>query len=177
MDPNQVAMPCGLRAKYYFHDSYAIISPEGNAIEISTESITWPVDLSNKFIAKNPQTQWLDVTSPRFINWFRTSPDSSFTKTFGLIQQSLHPGTYALRIDNRWDQAIHKGEKSFLLLKTNWFGGDNKILGGCYISVGVLSLLLLILSVVRKYQRPNGVLYHKINKIILYSESKLALNN
>lgn len=87
------------------------------------------------------------------------------------------PGEYTLQIYNLWNNEIYQGEKHLFLLKLNWLGGKNLTLGIFYLIIGSLSMVLSILAIIRKYQRPNGILYYKINKVILYSESKLALNN
>lgn len=106
----------------------------------------------------------------------KIAPSNDFTKSYGTIDTTLRPGMYSITIENLWDSTSFSGQKYFQLIKTTPFGGENKFMGFCYLIIGIFSLILSILSVVRKYQRPNGILYHKINKIILYSESKLALN-
>lgn len=61
-----VANPCGLIAKYYFSDSYALTETGTNtAIPINEKGIAHNVDIDYKF--KKPDDaddiQWLDVTN------------------------------------------------------------------------------------------------------------------
>ena len=78
LDPNAVAIPCGLIAKSVFTDSYTLTTSTTpvKQIDINSDNIAWKSDVSYKF--KNSPcpsgqtgdcwqaTQWLNMTNCKF---------------------------------------------------------------------------------------------------------------
>ena len=81
-----------------------------------------------------------------------------------MINTQLEVGNYKVMIDSKWDTKKFEGEKHIILLQTNALGGKNYFLGYMYIAVGVLSLICAIIFIIRKIQRPKGLLKDALNK-------------
>lgn len=45
LNPFDVANPCGMIAYTVFNDSFALFSPQGNTVPISSSGIAWPSDI------------------------------------------------------------------------------------------------------------------------------------
>lgn len=43
-DGNDVAMPCGLKAKYFFDDIFELYDSDGESILINEDNISWDYD-------------------------------------------------------------------------------------------------------------------------------------
>jgi len=50
LNPNDVANPCGLAAKYFFNDSYELFDKNSKKVEIDETNITFEDDKGSKFI-------------------------------------------------------------------------------------------------------------------------------
>jgi hypothetical protein len=48
-DYNQIANPCGTAAKYYFNDTYMIVSPNAEAVFINETGISFEIDQLYKY--------------------------------------------------------------------------------------------------------------------------------
>jgi len=144
---NAVAYPCGLIAKSMFNDSYSLTDPNGKSIPINEKGIAWEDDRS-LYKDADLSRQWISVENEHFIVWMQTAGLPSFRKRWGRIEQDLKPGKYVLSIMNNYDMRKFEGEKSIILSTTNAFGGKNYILGGFFIGVGGLSMLLCIVFLI-----------------------------
>ena len=74
------------------------------------------------------------------------SINKTITKLYGVVNQTLEPGNYILRIKNMMNYSIFETKKSVRLTKINNEYGSNMVLGGLFIGGGVS---LLIISVLR----------------------------
>ena len=166
LNPADSAFPCGLIARSYFNDTFRIFNQVTNSeVAIGSKGISWPDDLQYNFKNADLSKQWMDVTDERFINWMKISPFTDFKKTWGRIDQALSAGLYRIEIGNRWDSSIFGGEKWVLLTTTNALGSKNYFLAYCYLVIGFLCLLFIIIFVFRKIKRPKGVLEEKLRMI------------
>jgi len=64
LDPEAVAIPCGLIAKSFFTDSYTMAEADGTDVPIDSSDIAWKSDVEFKF--KNQpgdykKVQWTDI--------------------------------------------------------------------------------------------------------------------
>ena len=163
LEPNNVAVPCGLIAKSFFRDSFTLKDENGITINIDEKDIAWEADKKIKFQnlpddIKN-KTQWIDMEDEHFIVWMRPSGLPNFRKLWGRIRKGsgngddgdknvLKKGTYRVSIKNFFDVSKFEGEKLFILSTVNGFGGKNKFLGISYIVVGSISLILSVVFLI-----------------------------
>ena len=148
LDPNDVAVPCGLIAKSFFQDTYELKDENGNDIEIDSTDIAWKADRELKYKNGDKDKQWIDMTDEHFIVWMRPSGLPNFRKLWGRIHQDLEPGEYTLNINNQFDVASFSGQKHFVLSNVNAFGGKNTFLAVSYIVVGVICIILAIVFLI-----------------------------
>jgi len=129
LDPEEVAIPCGLIAKSVFNDTFSLSAFENfqSVITIDDSDIAWKSDVDYKFKNQDREdwdsVQWHDITDQHFIVWMRTAGLPSFRKLYGAIQNGLNADTYYLRIQNNYDVAAFGGSKKFVLSTTNLLGG------------------------------------------------------
>ena len=163
LNPDDVAVPCGLIAKSFFRDSFTLKDENGITINIDEKDIAWEADKKIKF--KNLPTddknkkQWIDMEDEHFIVWMRPSGLPNFRKLWGRIRKGsgngeggdknvLKKGTYKVSIKNFFDVSKFEGEKLFIVSTVNGFGGKNKFLGISYIVVGSISLILSVVFLI-----------------------------
>ena len=148
LDPNDVAVPCGLIAKSYFQDKFTLKDDKNNEIVIDSNDIAWKADRELKYKNGDKDKQWIDMTNEHFIVWMRPSGLPNFRKLWGRIHKDLEPGNYKLIVDNQFDVASFSGQKHFVLSNVNAFGGKNTFLAVSYIVVGVICIILAIVFLI-----------------------------
>lgn len=167
LNPDDVAIPCGMAARSYFNDTYTIQDSQGNTIPVSEKNIAWLDDRAHRFKNIDLNKQWIDMESERFMNWMKVSPFSNVHKVWGRIDTDLPKGQYTINIVSRWNSELFGGEKYWGLTTTNALGSDNSFMGVTYIVIGGLSLLMGVIFLIRKIQRPKGVLSKQIEEVKL----------
>jgi len=121
MTATDPAIPCGLVAKSFFNDTYALHKCTDDAcsdpakITIDESDIAWASDKSYKFknieekLPKDKtwqEIQWLDMTDEHFIVWMRTAGLPKFRKLWGkIIGNVITKGKYKLVINNNYEVA------------------------------------------------------------------------
>jgi hypothetical protein len=154
LESGKIAVPCGLIAKSFFRDTFALYDKDDNRIEINEKDIAWDADINIKFDnSKNMNEQWIDMTNEHFIVWMRPSGLPNFRKLWGRIEKKgsfteLKAGTYKLKIKNFFDVSKFDGEKIFVVSTVNALGGKNRFLGISYIIVGCISLILAVVFLI-----------------------------
>ena len=148
LDPDDVAVPCGLIAKSFFRDTFSLKDDKNNEIEIDSNDIAWKADRELKYKNGDKDKQWIDMTNEHFIVWMRPSGLPNFRKLWGRIHKDLEPGNYKLIVDNQFDVASFSGQKHFVLSNVNAFGGKNTFLAVSYIVVGVICIILAIVFLI-----------------------------
>ena len=148
LDPDDVAVPCGLIAKSFFRDTFSLKDDKNNEIEIDSNDIAWKADRELKYKNGDKDKQWIDMTDEHFIVWMRPSGLPNFRKLWGRIHKDLEPGNYKLIVDNQFDVASFSGQKHFVLSNVNAFGGKNTFLAVSYIVVGVICIILAIVFLI-----------------------------
>ena len=145
LDPNDVAIPCGLMAKTFFNDTYTFFV-NNEKLDVKETDITFEKD--RDLFKKNPslKKQWLDLTNEHFLVWMRPSGLPNPKKLWGRIEQDLESRTIIeVKIKNNYDVGVYKGKKKIILSNATKFGGKNKFLAISYIVVGALSLISAII--------------------------------
>ena len=147
LEPNEIAVPCGLIAKSYFNDNFNLYDSNGNVIEINQNNIAFKADKENHFKnSQDPNKQWINMTDEHFIVWMRPAAFPNFRKLWGRIYQDLKEGEeLILKITNKYDVSGFKGKKYFILSEINKLGQNNILMGGCYIIVGGSSIILALI--------------------------------
>lgn len=141
------AFPCGLIAKSFFNDTFAIKDSTGKTVEIDENNIAWPADLSLKY--KLPESiadrrkMWINTTNEHFVVWMRPAGLPDFRKLWGRVS-SMKKGNYTMVITNNYPTTIFNGSKSFVFSTVNAFGGKNTFLGISYLVVGGICILMAI---------------------------------
>jgi len=162
LNPDDVAVPCGLIAKSFFRDSFTLKDENGITINIDEKDIAWEADKKIKFqnlpTDDKNKKQWIDMEDEHFIVWMRPSGLPNFRKLWGRIRKGsgngdgdnnvLKQGNYTVSIKNFFDVSKFEGEKLFILSTVNGFGGKNKFLGISYIVVGSISLILSVVFLI-----------------------------
>jgi len=149
---DDLAIPCGLIAKSFFNDEYALYKnsiSNDNKIDIDEKNIAWQADKDIKYKNTNDLSkQWIDMTDEHFIVWMRPAGLPNFRKLWGRIREDLDEGDYVIHIKNNYDVSDFKGEKKFVLSTVNAFGGKNNFLGLSYIIVGGICLILAVIFLI-----------------------------
>ena len=128
MKQDDPAIPCGLVAKSFFNDTYALRScnandvncqvnskteSQGSIIDISESGIAWESDVKFKFknikeeklpegVSSWEEIQWHDMKDEHFIVWMRTAGLPNFRKLWGKIENGLDAGKYQIKIENNY---------------------------------------------------------------------------
>eukprot|EP00826_Nyctotherus_ovalis_P056983 TRINITY_DN7781_c0_g1_i7.p2 TRINITY_DN7781_c0_g1~~TRINITY_DN7781_c0_g1_i7.p2 ORF type:complete len:114 (+),score=26.30 TRINITY_DN7781_c0_g1_i7:928-1269(+) len=97
----------------------------------------------------------------RFIVWMRTSALPNFKKHWGVIEDGLELGEYQLTIKNLYDVSKFSGKKYIVITTTNKMGGKNYGLGGIFIGIAGMSMLLCaaFLVLYRMSRQKDPVIY------------------
>ena len=146
LDPNDIAIPCGLIAKSFFNDNYTnwtIIkkNEEPENFSPNEEGIASEADKEIKYKNYNLSLQWINMTDEHFIVWMRPAAMPNFRKLWGKIEdRDLEKGTIiTVQVEDNFDVSSFDGEKHLILTTTNSFGGKNLFIGISYIVLGILS--------------------------------------
>eukprot|EP00826_Nyctotherus_ovalis_P065173 TRINITY_DN9574_c0_g2_i2.p1 TRINITY_DN9574_c0_g2~~TRINITY_DN9574_c0_g2_i2.p1 ORF type:complete len:127 (+),score=6.13 TRINITY_DN9574_c0_g2_i2:791-1171(+) len=99
-------------------------------------------------MARHERRYCRSIRVEHFIVWMRAAGLPTFRKHWGRIESGLSPGDYRISVVNNYDVSGFSGEKHLVFTTVNAFGGSNYLLGGFFIGVGVLSLILCILFIV-----------------------------
>lgn len=158
LNPNEVAVPCGLIAKSFFNDTYQLKNEKGEPITIDESNIAWEADKKLKYKnVKDPngkddefykKVQWIDMTDEHFIVWMRPAGLPNFRKLWGRIRENLPEGEYTVRIKDNFKVSAFKGRKHIVLSTVNAFGGKNTFLGVSYVVVGGICIVLALIFLI-----------------------------
>ena len=175
LDPNDIAVPCGLIARSLFNDTFKMYyrGLDGSLEEeiiINEKGIAWEEDVKLKYKnVKNPnnindtnyykKVQWIDMTDEHFIVWMRIAGLPNFRKLWGRIEgKQLEKGKYDIIINDNFKVSTFSGKKFFVLTTVNSFGGKNNFLGIAYIVIGCISLIFNFVFLIgfNIYKRKNA---------------------
>jgi len=103
-DPTDYANPCGLWAKSFFNDSFILLDPQNNTVQVNESGIANIYDIENTFknIKDYTTLQWLDVTDEHFMVWMQMETFPTFRKLWGRITNPLKSGNYTVYITNSY---------------------------------------------------------------------------
>ncbi len=151
LSPDDDANPCGLRAKYYFTDTFALTETSGGtAIAINQDKIAHSVDRNSRFKRSGDYLtkSWEDVEDEHLMVWYQTDAFPNFIKLWGKIGTNLQAGTnYTITISNTFINS-DIDSKSIYISETNFFGGNNITFGLLYLIAGIVFILLAVVMVI-----------------------------
>ena len=156
LNPEDVAIPCGLIAKSYFNDDFKDWEIVDNFNEIITtftpncNDIAWKADKELKYKNVDLSKQWINMTDEHFIVWMRPAGLPNFRKLWGRIDSiDLKAGNRVrVTIDDNFNVTSFSGEKYLILSTVNVFGGKNSFLGISYIVLGGISIILAVVFII-----------------------------
>ena len=156
LDPDEVAIPCGLLARSYFRDHFSFFQKSGEEIPINDKNIIYGADRKRFNNTNTLSKQWINMTDEHFIVWMRPSGLPNFRKLWGRIEVDLNPGDYYFRITDVFDVKKFKGKKYVILSNANMLGGKNDGLAICFIIVGILSIVIGITFLIWYFIKKNN---------------------
>jgi hypothetical protein len=168
--------PCGLIANSLFNDT--ILSPQdatNNIPPFSEKGIAWPSDLENfrktaykpEDVLPPPLWNWIGnngkytqdsldavATNEHLMVWLRTAALPTFLKLYSHYDGTLPSGTYTLQIEYNYNVRLYGGTKSIVLSTMSWLGGKNPFLGIAYLVIGIASVVLGTLFLIKHLVSP-----------------------
>ena len=157
LNPDAVAIPCGLIAKSYFNDNFInwkikskIDGEPSESLFVNEQDIAWKADKELKYKNGVLDKQWINMTDEHFIVWMRPAGLPNFRKLWGRItEKDLKAGDeIEVTIKNNFDVSSFNGKKYLILSTVNAFGGKNTFLGVSYIVLGGISIILAAIFII-----------------------------
>ena len=157
LNPDAVAIPCGLIAKSYFNDNFInwkikskIDGEPSEPLFVNEQDIAWKADKELKYKNGDLNKQWINMTDEHFIVWMRPAGLPNFRKLWGRItEKDLKAGDeIEVTIQNNFDVSSFNGKKYLILSTVNAFGGKNTFLGVSYIVLGGISIILAAIFII-----------------------------
>ena len=71
---------------------------------------------------------------------------------------------------NLWHSDTIGSDKFWGLTKTNMLGGVNSFMAYSFLVIGVMSMILVFIFLIRKIQRPRGILKKRIEEMKMENE-------
>jgi len=141
---SEIVYPAGLTAESFFNDTFTL-----PGIKLSEKGIAWKIDRETMFqpgTNKEHYTPRINnlLSNEHFIVWMRLSAFSNVEKLYGIINQPIEPRNYTMIIENRYNSYAFKGEKSFFISNTQWFGAKNHFLAILFLVTGLLALVIAL---------------------------------
>lgn len=161
------AVPCGLTAFSMFNDTFDLCRDEecDALVDLKKEGIAWDVDRDVRFLpgeigTEDGYTEESNalVTDEDFMVWMRVAAYNNFHKLYRIVEEDLEPGVYYVRVNASYPVSGFGGEKFVYISETRWFGGRSRFLGGSYLAIGVLALLMATFILVRVQRMPEDKL-------------------
>lgn len=88
LNPNDKAIPCGKQADIFPLGKITGRNLQNGAVlNITTEDIV--SSLSEPFSNVDLDSQWVNITDPRFRNWMEISPSKETKKLWGLLKPPI----------------------------------------------------------------------------------------
>lgn len=149
LDPDEVAVPCGMIARSVFNDTFSFGRYEEY---VDHDDIVYESD-KKIWINGDKKKQWRDIDDNLRV-WMKISLFSNFRKLWGKITKDVEKGKLTVTVQNNYDVDEWNGEKRLVLSNASAFGGKNSALGIIFIVAGSLcmlsSLIFILLSLIYK---------------------------
>ena len=137
---NDIAFPCGLKAKSFFQDVIDTFKISGRIVDITREDLAYKSDIDSFSKVENDNSHWLDINNEQFMIWMRVSPFENPRKLWGKIEGVDIKKDSIITVTI--NQTNYKNFDKYLIISTrNVFGGKSSFLGICYIVFGGLCLI------------------------------------
>lgn len=153
-----VYLPCGLVVFSLFNDTYELLTSDGTVVHWTKNGIAYSTDVHHLFKNPPPNVEGIRIvknfTDEDFIVWMRAATFPTFRKLYRKIEHGLKAGRYHIVIENKYSVQEFHGEKRVIIGTTSWVGSSNYILGGTYVCVAAVSLLLAFSFFLKHYLSP-----------------------
>jgi hypothetical protein len=161
LDPNAIANPCGLIAKYRFNDTFSLFETKtGYQIPIDETNIALPKDKQHKFNIPEDKmdSSWLDLMDEHVMVWFQMESFPDFTKLWGHTNMTLEAGkNYTLTVENKWINVTQfEGRKYLYLSEVNRFGGKDDTFGVVLLIMTAVIVLIMFIFIVLYFVKIRG---------------------
>jgi len=136
---HDIANPCGLIAKTLFNDTFELLDPQGQSLELSFDDLI--IDAVKDRYERTDDwkdKQWTDVEDEHYIVWMETSGMPSSKKLWARIDSDLPEGKYTLRVKSYYDLEEFDGEKWASLSTATHFGGKQRFLSMLLLANGAV---------------------------------------
>ena len=147
LDDDDIAFPCGLKAKSFFQDEIDEFKIFEKEVELTTENIAYKKDIDTfSKIEFDQNKHWTDMTKEQFMIWMRVSPFENPRKLWAKIKDTdiKKDSTITIKITPK---SLFTFDKYIILSTRNVFGGKSSFLGICYIVFGGLCLLSAVIFI------------------------------
>lgn len=145
LQPDELAIPCGLMAKSFFNDTYLNWTLDDEEFFPNETGIALEKDRELHRFEYNESLQWTSMTDEHFLVWMRPAFYTNFKKLWARIDRDFKNGSnLALVIENNYDVSRYDGKKYLVFSTTNILGGKNYFLAIAYMVVGGVSLILSV---------------------------------
>ena len=143
---NDIAFPCGLKAKSFFQDVIDTFKISGRIVDITREDLAYKSDIDSFSKVENDNSHWLDINNEQFMIWMRVSPFENPRKLWGKIEGVDIKKDSIITVTI--NQTNYKNFDKYLIISTrNVFGGKSSFLGICYIVFGGLCLISAVIFI------------------------------
>lgn len=150
LDPNAVAIPCGVMAFTFFNDEFSLFdATTGQPLPVSHTGIAWQSDREFKFKNVDLDRQWIDATDQRFITWMRISPYNEFVKSWGVADDAVKGRRVSVVVANRWNADRTQSRKMLVLSTGDFYGSPNPPLAIFFLVFGFLAAVFGLLLVIQ----------------------------
>lgn len=140
--------PCGAVAMSVFNDTFTFGSefPEVSDKEITLRAFRDRFKAPNEYY--DTANKWMNESmfpggqvNERFVNWMHLGAFYGFRKLWGRTDKSaklLADVVYNVTIENNYPVESFGGEKTLIIAKAYWFGGNNMFLSLFFMATGAL---------------------------------------
>lgn len=156
LNPDDDAYPCGLTAKYFFSDSFAIKKSDGTYFSYTGHRVSLPFEndyfKNIKDDTERDAKQHIDLEADRTVVWYQVDIYPSFDRLFGELDGKIEKGeTYTITVSGSWGEDDFDVTKKVVISGKSLFGGKEIWLGLLFTIAGIYCVGVLVVMIVWKF--------------------------